>query len=59
MMAGVSSIFLILICLGAGVWLRRTDRLKDSAPAALNSVVLQVCLPALILTQIHSLPAGL
>jgi malate permease and related proteins len=53
MMAAVS---LVLLCLLIGVALRRSGRLPDDAPAALNGYVINVALPALALVHLHRAP---
>jgi predicted permease len=49
----MSAMLLLLLCLAAGVVLRHSGRLADSAPAALNSYVIHVALPALALGHLH------
>lgn len=46
---------LVGACFVLGILLRRTGRLPDNAPAALNAFVLNVSLPALTLVYVHEL----
>jgi len=49
----MSAMLLLLLCLVAGIVLRQSGRLTDSAPAALNSYVIHIALPALALGHLH------
>jgi predicted permease len=51
----MQNIILLLICLLAGVLLRRFARVPDNAHMALNGFIIYVALPALVLTQIHGI----
>ena len=51
----VSNFVLIFLCLGVGFWLRVTAKMPDSAPKTLNSFVIQLALPAVILLEIHTI----
>ena len=51
--------FLVLVFLCAGgLLLRRARRMPDNAPAALNSFIIHVSLPALTLLYVHDLKIG-
>ena len=52
MRSDVSNIALILLCMLAGVLLRKSGRLPPDAPKALNAVVTFVSLPALVLLKV-------
>ena len=54
----MDNIFLLIICFIAGMLLRRTRRMPDNAPAALNSFIIHVSLPALTLLYVHDLKIG-
>ena len=49
----MGAMLLLLLCLAAGIVLRQTGRLTDTAPAALNGYVIHVALPALALGHLH------
>ncbi|HCI14916.1 MAG TPA: transporter [Gallionellaceae bacterium] len=51
----MSNLILLSVCFAAGIILRRFGRMPDNAPAALNSFVIHVSLPALTLLYIHDL----
>ena len=51
----MSNLILLSVCFAAGIILRRLGRMPDNAPAALNSFVIHVSLPALTLLYIHDL----
>ena len=46
---------MLLVCLLAGMLMRRTKRLPDDAHLVINGFIVQIALPALILGQIHGL----
>jgi predicted permease len=46
-------LLILLLCLAAGVLLRRAGRVPDNAHAALNAVIVQLALPALTLRTLH------
>ena len=50
----MSALLLLILCLIAGVLLRRCGRLSDDAPATLNAYVINLALPALALHHLHS-----
>jgi hypothetical protein len=50
----LSALLLLVLCLIAGVLLRRCGRLSDEAPATLNAYVINLALPALALHHLHS-----
>ena len=52
----MAAVALVLLCLLVGVLLRRSGRLPDEAPAALNGYVINVALPALALLHLHRAP---
>jgi malate permease and related proteins len=49
------NIILLILCLAIGVALRRFDRVPDNAHTTLNTFIIYVAFPALILGQVHSL----
>jgi len=49
----MSNLLLLLACLAAGLLLRRFERVPDNAHAALNAVIVHVCLPAAALHHLH------
>lgn len=51
----MSNLILLSVCFAAGIILRRFGRMPDNAPAALNSFIIHVSLPALTLLYIHDL----
>ncbi len=51
----MANIILLVVCLLAGMILRRTGRFPDSTPAVLNGFVIHLSLPAAALLFIHSL----
>lgn len=53
---GVDAVLLVVLCVGAGLWLQRIPD-AERAAAGLNRYVLDVAVPALVLTAIPSLEA--
>jgi malate permease and related proteins len=51
----MQNIILLLLCLAIGILLRRFNHVPDNAPATLNTFVIYVAFPALILSQVHDL----
>src|SRR5271166_4376823 len=51
----MQNIALLLLCLTAGIVLRRLGRVPDNAHLALNGFIINLALPALILSQIHAI----
>ena len=51
----MQNIILLLVCLTVGVALRRTNRIPEIAHTTLNSFIIHVAFPALILSQVHGL----
>lgn len=51
----MNNLALLIICFVAGMLLRRARRMPDNAPAALNSFIIHVSLPALTLLYVHDL----
>ncbi len=49
----MSNFIVLGLCLLAGVLLRKTGRVPDTAPATINGVILHVSLPALTLVHLH------
>lgn len=49
------NIILLLLCVAIGVVLSRSGRMPDNAHTTLNTFVIYVAFPALILTQVHGL----
>jgi hypothetical protein len=54
----MNNLLLLILCFIAGILLRRYRRMPDNAPAALNSFILHISLPALTLLYIHDLKLG-
>ncbi len=54
----MNNLLLLIVCFVAGMLLRRFKRMPDNAPAALNSFIIHVSLPALTLLYIHQLKPG-
>jgi predicted permease len=54
----MSNLALLVACFALGVLLRRTGRLPDNGPAALNAFIINVALPALILKHLHAVDLG-
>lgn len=54
----MNNYLLLAACFILGIVLRRSGRLPDNAAAALNGFVVNVSLPALTLTYVHSLEFG-
>lgn len=50
----MSNLVLLVACVLIGVLLRRSGRLPESGPAALNAFIINVALPALILKHLHA-----
>ena len=55
----MSNFLVLFICLLAGFCLRKSARVPENAPAAINGVILHVSLPALTLVQLHDFDFGL
>lgn len=53
--SAMSNLILLVVCFIAGVFLRSSGRLPDKAPAAFNSFIIHISLPALTLLYIHDL----
>ncbi|MGE5027190.1 MAG: AEC family transporter [Betaproteobacteria bacterium] len=51
----MNNLILLVACFVFGMLLRRTRRLPDSAPAAFNSFIIHISLPALTLLYIHDI----
>lgn len=54
----MNNLLLLLLCFAAGMLLRRARRMPDNAPAALNSFIIHISLPALTLLYVHDLKIG-
>jgi malate permease and related proteins len=52
----MAALLLLVACLAAGIALRFSGRLGESAPAAFNAYVVNVALPALALYHVHRAP---
>jgi predicted permease len=50
----MNNLALLVACFAIGVLLRRSGRLPDSGPAALNAFIINVALPALPLRHLHA-----
>jgi predicted permease len=51
----MNNLLLLIFCFIVGVLLHRSKRMPDNAPAALNSFIIHLSLPALALLYIHDL----
>ena|SRR5262245_6885105 len=51
----MQNLALLVLCFTLGIALRRSGRLPQEAPAALNAVVVNIALPALALVYIHGI----
>jgi len=51
----VNNLFLLILCFIAGMLLHRFKRMPVNTPAVLNSFIIQVSLPALIVLTVHDL----
>ncbi len=51
----MNNIILLAACFVAGILLRRGGRMPENAPAALNSFIIHISLPALTLLYLHDL----
>jgi hypothetical protein len=49
----MSALLVLLLCLAAGIALRQSGQLPENAPAAFNTYVINVALPALALAHLH------
>lgn len=49
----MSNLLLLILCFAAGVLMRRTQRMPESAPATINSFIVHVSFPALTLLYVH------
>ena len=53
--APMANIILLVICLLAGIGLRKNGRFPTATPAALNGFIIHISLPALAILHIHNL----
>lgn len=51
----MQNLALLVLCFALGVALRRTGRLPEGAPAALNAVIINIALPALALAYVRDI----
>jgi hypothetical protein len=51
----MQNIILLILCLAIGIVLRRSGRAPDNAHTTLNTFIIHVAFPALILSQVHGL----
>jgi predicted permease len=51
----MQNIILLLLCMTIGIALRRSNRVPDNAHTTLNSFIINVAFPALVLSQLHGL----
>ena len=51
----MANIIMLVVCLMAGVGLRKTGRFPSATPAALNGFIIHISLPALAILHIHNL----
>lgn len=49
----MSNVLMLVLCLTAGLLLRRGCRVPDNAHTAINTVIVHVSLPALTLGYLH------
>jgi predicted permease len=54
----MSNLLLLVLCMVAGIVLRKTGRFPDSTPAALNGFVIHLSLPAAAILFLHRLDLG-
>jgi predicted permease len=52
----MENIALLGVCVLLGIILRRSGRLPENAPSAINGFIIHISLPALILLYVHRLP---
>lgn len=52
----MDNLALLAVCFVSGIVLRRSGRLPDNAPSAINGFIIHISLPALILLYVHRLP---
>ncbi len=51
----MSNIILLIVCLLAGIMLRKISRCPENTPEALNGFIIYISLPSLALYHIHTL----
>ena len=51
----MTNIVLLFFCLMAGILLRATRRVPDDAHLSLNGLIINLALPAMVLSQLHGL----
>lgn len=51
----MANIVLLFFCLVSGIVLRATHRMPEDAPLALNGFIINLALPALVISQMHGL----
>jgi predicted permease len=51
----MANLILLVLCLAAGLLLRKSGRFPAGSPAALNSFIIHVSLPALALLHVHAI----
>lgn len=51
----MSNILFVIICLALGILLRKSNRIPENAPSALNAFIINLSMPALTLIHIHAL----
>ena len=51
----MENLALLVLCFALGIVLRRSGRLPENAHAVLNSFIIHVSLPALVLLYVHRL----
>jgi malate permease and related proteins len=52
----MENIALLGLCFALGIILRRSGRMPENAPSAINGIIIHISLPALILLYVHRLP---
>ena len=52
----MDNIALLALCFFLGIILRRSGRMPENAPSAINGFIIHISLPALILLYVHRLP---
>lgn len=54
----MQNIALLLLCLASGILLRRFRKVPENAHVGLNGIIINLALPALILSEIHQIDVG-
>jgi malate permease and related proteins len=54
----MNNLILLIVCLGAGILLRRSGRMPENAPATINVFIIYISVPALTLLYLHDFKFG-